>query len=340
VNSESKRLKLIQEQLAKLPPHSGVIHGFGDDTAVLKAPRASRLLFGSDMMVEGTHFDLTLSSPEDIGYKALVRCLSDIAATNGKPLYSLISLCLGPQTPGDFTERLYRGLTEAAAQFQTAIVGGDLTSSKNGIFIDVSVIGETAHPILRSGAKPGDLIALSGPLGEAAAGLAVLRLKEACTLTAAEQSILKKAYLRPQPRFDLIQLLCAEALELVTSMIDISDGLASELYHLSEAANAAFVINEKDLHITPALQKAANSLGADPYQWIYGGGDDYQLLVTLNAKQWQAAPQLHSRFHLIGKVESIGESAVWVIPKNSSTNDQAATTRQPLKRQGWDAFSN
>jgi len=154
-------------------------------------------------MVEGVHFDLAFASAFDLGHKALASCLSDIAAMNGMPLYAVISLALPPSLGEEFLREFYQGATQLARVFGVDIVGGDLSSSKNGIFVDVACIGETSEPLTRRGARPGDILAVSGFPGSAAAGLYAFQN----LAIESRPSDLCRSHLRPMPRFDLLPAL-------------------------------------------------------------------------------------------------------------------------------------
>ena len=266
------------------PPSDRVEVGIGDDAAVLKAV-GKRLLVCSDAMVEKVHFDLSYASPEDVGYKAVAACLSDIAAMNGTPICALISLAL-PKSKNDyFIEGFYKGASEIAKLCKCDIVGGDLTFSPSGIFIDVTCVGEAQTPIGRNGAKPGDLIAVSGTPGKSAAGLSVLQRTLSFQQNKKWQSLIK-AHLRPMPRFDLLATLGVTA-NLCTSMIDLSDGLSSELHHLAESSGHGFEIDLAAIPIGPLVRELAAEITADKASdpalaWALSGGEDYELLVTLD----------------------------------------------------------
>ncbi len=256
--------------------------GLGDDAAVVEAPNLP-LLLCSDAMVENTHFRLNWSQPEEIGHKALASCLSDIAAMNGKPLYAVISLALRPGLTDDFVLRFYTGLQALATQTNTAIVGGDTVSSRNEIFVDVALLGCSAHPISRSGARAGDLVAVTGQLGSSQAALAALQAGIPRNEIPAD---LLRAHVQPQPRFDTLAQLSRPG--LITSLIDISDGLASELHHVASASSCGFQINEFDLPIAPTAIALAIKLKQVSTDWAWSGGEDYQLLMTLDRAAWES----------------------------------------------------
>lgn len=255
--------------------------GIGDDAAVCESPRGS-LLLCSDAMVEGVHFRLDWSTPEDIGHKALASTLSDIAAMGGKPLYALVSLALRPGLGADFVDTFYSGLMSLARKHDVAVVGGDLTRSTTESFIDVTVVGEATHPVSRTGARAGDIVLVSGVLGSARAGLFALENQ----LESAPKAFFL-AHRRPEPRFDVMSSLTTPG--LVTSLIDISDGLSSELHHIARASRCGFAIDEGRIPLAAGLVDFARSHGTNPYDWAWGGGEDYQLLLTVDPELWKAA---------------------------------------------------
>lgn len=259
-------------------PAARVLLGIGDDAAICESPQTP-LLLCSDAMVEGTHFRLDWSAPEDIGHKALASCLSDIAAMRGRPLYALVSLSLKPGLDANFVEGFYRGLAALGDRHDVAVVGGDLVRSTVEVFVDVMLVGTSERPATRSGARPGDLLFVSGTLGASRAGLVALENGVGRTVPA-----LLAAHLRPEPRFDVAQALGAPG--LVTAMIDISDGLASELRHLTSASKCGALVYEAAIPISEQTRSFALARGHDPLEWAWAGGEDYQLLVAMDENIW------------------------------------------------------
>lgn len=289
--------------------------GIGDDAAVVASPRG-KLLLCSDAMVEGVHFDLAYASPEDIGHKALACALSDIAAMNGRPLYALFSLAIPQESK--FLDGFYRGATALARELGVDIVGGDLSKSKSGIFIDVMCVGESSAPRARTGAKAGDLLAVSGFPGASAAGLQALRAR----IDAAPE--LRAAHLRPRPRFDLLPVLS----EACTAMIDVSDGLASEIHHLARESNVGFELDSTLIPLHPQVRELAQRLQADPLDWALGGGEDYELLVTLDPTKVARVPP---GFTTIGRAISA---------ERGVTINMADGRIEPLPRSGYNHFAS
>jgi len=301
--SEFKLISLISKELPL--PAERVELGIGDDAAVLKPARGHALLC-SDAMVEGVHFDLNYATPEDIGHKALAACLSDLAAMNGRPVGIVVSLALPQDRAAKFLDGFYKGARAIAQSCGCDIVGGDLSSSPNEIFIDVACYGETDHPISRSGAKPGDLVAVSGTLGGSSAGFKSLSGGYDTS------DSLKQKHLRPQPRFDLVGT--PEFAVACTSLIDISDGLASELSHLAEKSRVGFEIQSANI---PLHDEATLHDG------LYGG-EDYELLAT-----FMPGASIPDGFTVLGRVTDSGLTMV-----------HADGERETLQPQGFDHFSS
>jgi thiamine-monophosphate kinase len=238
----------------------------GDDVAVVPGP-SGRLLLAADAVVEGVHADLGLVGIDDMGWKALVANLSDIAAVGGSPCYALVTVA-GPLARIDF-ELLYDGLLEAAGTYGCPVVGGDLSSAPV-LVVSVAVVGDGGAappgPVLRSGARPGDTLFVTGPLGSSAAGLQLLRDGRS-----SEAPDLVLAHSRPRPR--LAEGAAARAAG-ATAMIDVSDGLASDLGHVARASGVGVVVE----HVPVAI--GMSRVSDDPELLALGGGEDYELLFA------------------------------------------------------------
>ena len=234
--------------------------------AVVPGPSGSMLL-AADAVVAGVHADLDLVGLDDLGWKALVANLSDIAAVGGRPSYALVTVA-GPLAQLDF-DLLYDGLLEAAAAYDCPVVGGDLSSSAT-LVVSVAVVGdggpEPPGPVLRSGARPGDTLLITGPLGASAAGLELLRAGRG-----AEAADLTLAHRRPRPR--LAEGAAARAAG-ATAMIDVSDGLAADLRHVADASGVGVVVD----HVPMAI--GLGRFTDDPEALALGGGEDYELVFS------------------------------------------------------------
>jgi thiamine-monophosphate kinase len=254
--------------------------GIGDDCAVLVPTAGARLVATTDLLIEDVHFRRRYTEPADLGWKSLAVNLSDIAAMGARPRWALVALACPGDTAMDEVEAFYTGALALGGEHGVAIVGGDTSDSPTGWFVNVSVLGETLRaPKLRSGAKVGDVVAVTGPLGRAAAGLAVLeRPKAPAGVSAEALARLTSTHLRPRPRV-------AEGGWLgtaggVTAMIDVSDGVATDLGHIAEESEVGARVEIDRLPIDDDTRVVARALGADPVAWATGGGEDYELLLT------------------------------------------------------------
>jgi thiamine-monophosphate kinase len=290
--------------------------GIGDDCAVLEPTAGSRLLATTDLLLEEIHFRRRYAGPADIGWKALAVNLSDIAAMGGRPRWALVALACAAETTLDEVETFYEGARDVAGRHQVVIVGGDTTASPAGWLVNVTLLGEAVTPLLRSGAHPGDVIAVTGPLGRSAAGLAVLdRPSPPHGLGPAALAAVTAAHLRPVPRVAEGRWLGAAG--GVAAMIDLSDGLASDLGHIAEESGVHCRIEMARLPIDTPTREVARALGADALAWATGGGEDYELLLTCEAG---ALPRLSAgleratgtRLHAIGTVTGAGAGVSFV----------------------------
>jgi thiamine-monophosphate kinase len=298
--------------------------GVGDDCAIWKGDTANQYA-KVDCQIEGIHFNLDFINWEDLGWKALAVNLSDIAAMGGVPSYALVSLGIPPDTEVQNVLALYNGLLDLAVLSETAVVGGNLASSPL-IFVDVNVIGKAGNKdgkyLSRSGAQAGDLIAVTGWLGSAAAGLEMLR--KHIGFSPAENS-LRQAFTRPQPRIREGLLLVEKG---VRAGMDISDGLLLDLGHICQASRVGAVVYLEQLPVSP---EAKNRFGERAIEMALAGGEDYQLLFTAKSDIVKEV-QDHSGFpiSIIGEIKEAG-------PKMISVIDKAGREFQPSGI-GWDHF--
>jgi len=247
-----------------------VLIGPGDDAAVLRI-KTGHVVVSTDLMVEGRHFRRDWASAQDVGHRAAAQNLSDINAMGGRATSLTIGLAAPADLPVQWALDFARGFADECALVGATVVGGDVTRADQ-IVIAVTVLGAcTVAPVVRSGAEPGDVVAIVGRQGWAAGGLAVLGRGFR------SPRILVEAYRRPEPPYDA----GPEAADAgATSMIDISDGLISEARHLAEASEVAIDIATSAFEVPEPLQAVGAALGADPMQFILGGGDDHALLAT------------------------------------------------------------
>src|SRR3954449_2020630 len=261
---------LISELAALFPQGEHVLVGPGDDAAVLRV-RTGHVVVSTDLLVEGRHFRRDWVGAEDVGHRAAAQNLSDINAMGGTAHSLTIGLAAPADLPVQWALDLARGFADECALVGASVVGGDLTRADQ-VVIAVTVLGAcTESPVLRSGARPGDVLALCGRQGWAAGGLAVLGRGFR------SPRVLVEAYRRPEPPYDAGP---AGAAAGATAMIDVSDGLLAEARHLAEASGVAIDVRRDAFAIAEPLQAVGAALGADPLQFILGGGDDHALLAT------------------------------------------------------------
>jgi thiamine-monophosphate kinase len=284
----------------------GVIVGIGDDCAVLRPEPGTVLLATTDLLLEGTHFRRRYAEPADIGWKSLAVNLSDIAAMGGRPRWALVALACPADTRAEEVEAFYEGMLALARDSETAVVGGDTTESAAGWVVNVTLLGDAVQPVLRSTAREGDLIAVTGPLGRAAAGLALLgRASAPAGVPADALADVTTAHLRPRPRTREGQWLGAAG--GVSAMIDLSDGLVTDLGHIAAESAVGAVVRLDRIPISAGTRQLADALGQDPVPWIAGGGEDYELLLTCDpAALMRLSDGLEraagTRLHAVGEI--------------------------------------
>ena len=260
------------------------VMGIGDDCAVLPTYPISEgpgeLLVSTDLLMEGVHFLRKESSPEDIGWKAAAVNLSDIAAMGGSPVATFLSIALPKDAQGEWAERFINGYAEISDLFDVPLLGGDTTSSLRDIAINVCVLGRcpSGKAITRSGARPGDVIYVTGPLGDSAAGLqAILKNLERTE----DVATLIHRHKRPQPRIRAASDLIAT--DLVGAMMDISDGIASDLRHILKASGVGAIVELDRLPLTEEFMRVCKEQNWSAYELATGGGEDFELLFTAPA---------------------------------------------------------
>lgn len=311
------------------------LHGIGDDAAVIDIGNEN-LLVSTDMLLEGIHFDLSYMPLQHLGYKAVAVNVSDIAAMNGKPEQIIIGLGLSNRFSLEAVDLLYEGIHAACKNYKVDLVGGDTTSSASGLVISITAIGRASKDktVLRSGAKVNDIICVTGDLGAAFIGLQILeREKEVFQTNPQMQPDLEKyeylvgRQLKPEARMDIIHEL-AEKNIVPTSMIDISDGLASELLHLGKNSNVGTKIFEEKIPIDSLTYDTAVEFKIDPTTAALNGGEDYELLFTIKPSDFELLKN-HSDIHFIGHMHD-----------NASQNVMISKigTVVPIQAQGWKHF--
>lgn len=257
------------------PAQDGTI-GIGDDCAVMPAGEGE-LLFSTDLLMEGVHFLRSESSPEDVGWKAAAVNLSDIAAMGGIPVATFLSIALPKDAQGEWAERFIEGYTQISRTYDVPLLGGDTTSSLRDIAVNVGVLGRcpSGKRLMRSGAKVGETIYVTGPLGDSAGGLQAI-LKD--IQRTKEVTRLIERHKRPVPRIDAGRILMESG--KVGAMMDISDGIASDLRHIMKASGVGAVIALDRLPSSPELVSVCAEQGWDRYELSTSGGEDFELLFT------------------------------------------------------------
>lgn len=260
---------------ANFPAPEGIF-GIGDDCAVMPAGDGE-LLFSTDLLMEGVHFLRSESSPEDVGWKAAAVNLSDIAAMGGAPVATFLSIALPKDAQGEWAERFIEGYTQISRKYDVPLLGGDTTSSLRDIAVNVGVLGRCpkGKRLMRSGAKVGETIYVTGPLGDSAGGLhAILKGIERTE----EVARLIERHKRPVPRIDAGRILMESG--KAGAMMDISDGIASDLRHIMKASGVGAVISLDELPSSPELISVCDEQGWDRFELSTSGGEDFELLLT------------------------------------------------------------
>lgn len=315
---------------------TSTLKGIGDDAAVLDFAD-KKVIVSTDLLIEGVHFDLAYMPLKHLGYKAVVVNLSDLCAMNAKPTQITVSLAVSNRFPLEALEELYAGITLAAQKYKVDVVGGDTTSSQKGLIISITALGEadSEELVYRNGAKANDLLVVTGDLGAAYMGLQVLeREKQVFQVNPNAQpdlstyAYLVERQLKPEARTDIRTLL--HALEVKpTSMIDISDGLSSEIMHLCKQSGVGCNLFEDKLPIDPQFISTCEEFNLDATTIAINGGEDYELLFTINMNDFdkiKANPDLT----VIGHMTAAQEGAHLITRAN---------TKILLKARGWNALS-
>jgi len=315
---------LIERIQHALPaPGDDVLVGIGDDVAVLRGDGSRVWLATCDVQMEGAHFLRDAIAPRDLGRKALAINLSDIAATGGTPRFALVSLGLPADLAVEFVDEMYVGLRAEAQEFGVEIVGGNISRSRFGVFVDIFLLGGAPREnvLLRSGARVGDKILVTGTLGDAAAGVALLTNSTLSTTDTYAASARTRAN-TPTPRVREGQLIGAA--HLANAMLDVSDGLASDLGHICERSGVGARVVAAKLPVADENRALARAAHKDEWHFALFGGEDYELLFTAPAAHADAlAAQIVRETGT--RVSCIGE----ILPDAHIV---------PLEARGWDHF--
>lgn len=284
---------LITRLTQMLPSTPGVVEGVGDDCAVLRVS-GNPLLMSSDLFVENVHFRRGLLHPEEIGWKAAAGAVSDIAAMGGAPLFSLVSLMCPTDIEVTFVEGIYQGMTNVFSQYGGAIIGGDTSRTEGPLAIDVAVAGEVRgnRCLKRRGARPGDLLAVTGYPGLSAMGFHALEHGNM-------DPEVTQRHRWPRPRIREGQWLCARE-EAIHAMLDTSDGLVQDAGHLAKAAGIGVDIDPKAVPIAPVLLEYCDENNLDAMQFALAGGEDYELAFAMNVDDHEnTLNDMHNEFRTV-----------------------------------------
>ncbi len=317
--------------------HKSTVKGIGDDAAVIAPEKGSEIVVTTDMLVEGVHFDLSYMPLKHLGYKAVVVNLSDIYAMNAQASQITVSIALSNRFPVEAVEALYSGIETAARIYNIDLVGGDTTSSTSGLVISITAIGmaDKKNITYRNGASENDLLVVTGDLGAAYLGLQVLeREKKVFEVNPNAQpdlepyTYLVERQLKPEARKDIPKLL-ADLGVLPTAMIDISDGLSSEILHLCEQSKVGCNLYEEKIPLDPQVISTCEEFNLDSTTIALSGGEDYELLFTTKQEDF---PKIKGNPNLtvIGHITAQKEGAHLITRAN---------TKIPLIARGWNALS-
>ncbi|MGN6648321.1 MAG: thiamine-phosphate kinase [Cytophaga sp.] len=317
---------------------SKIIKSIGDDAAVTKTAENAIQFISMDLLMEGVHFDLAYTPLKHLGYKSVAVNVSDIAAMNGTASHIVVGIALSNRFSVEAIEELYMGMKLACEAYSIDLVGGDTTSSRSGLGISVTVVGEgrEEEAAYRSGAQINDLICVTGDLGAAFMGLQVLEREKQVYLANPDMQpeLLDKEYivqrqLRPEARVDVIKSFKTLGLK-PSAMIDISDGLASELLHICKESNVGAYIYEDKLPIDPMTFDTAREFELDPLTVMLNGGEDYELLFTIAQSDYEKVRN-HPDISVIGYIKSADEG-VHIYTKGDHL--------VPVTAQGWNHFKS
>lgn len=318
---------LIDQIARKVSPDTSVRIGIGDDAAATEATPGCLTLTTSDMLIEGVHFNLDWCTPASLGRKSLSVNLSDIAAMGGVPRWFLLSLAIPPTLSVEFLETFIQGMLGLAEEHSVTLIGGDTCSSRSGLAISVTLMGEQRPELVvsRSGARPGDLVFVTGTLGDAALGLEMLKKGE-------QNGPAIESHLDPIPR--VREGLTLAKAGLASSMIDISDGLAADLGHILEMSGVGARLLLDEIPLSPFYREAIPRYASDPYRLALGGGEDYELLFTVS-------PAAREEAFAICRSCGTEASEIGVITETRGLAiDSAAFPNYRLSAEGYNHFRN
>lgn len=312
---EFELIELLTQNFNK-QKRSHVVKAVGDDAAVFDAGGPELQLITTDLLAEGVHFDLAYAPLAHLGYKAAIVNFSDIYAMNGRPKSITVGLAVGRRYSVEALEELYKGLRYACEEHNVSLLGGDMTSSRSGLVVAITALGTAPKDrvVYRSGAKEFDLLCLSGDAGGAFAGLQILQREKSVfeqnpevqpDLSGYEYVVERQ--LRPQARQDVVEFLEQEKI-LPTAMIDVSDGIASEVHHICRASDCGAAVYQAKLPVDYQTQQTAEAFGLEGTTYALYGGEDYELLFTVDQKYYDQVatnPALTIIGHIMDKSQGV-----------------------------------
>ena len=314
------------------------VKGVGDDAAVIEKDKDNYLLITKDLLIEDVHFDFTYTPLKHLGYKAAVVNFSDIYAMNGKPEQLIIGISVSNRFSAEAIEELYAGIYLACEYYGVDVIGGDTTASSNNLFLSLTAIGSVkkSDVVYRSGAKKGDLVCVSGDLGSSYAGLMILEREKAAFSgdpnvqpDLDSYNYILERQLKPEARKDIVELFHKIDVK-PTAMIDVSDGLASDIMHICKESDCCVSIYEDKIPIDAQTAMVTEELNIIPSVAALNGGEDYELLFTFDMKDYEKIKNLNE-IHIIGHMTEKVDGNYLI------SNDGNQIT---LKAQGWDAFKD
>lgn len=315
--------------------NASTVVSVGDDAAVLDH-FGKQIVVTTDLLIEGVHFDLVYTPLTHLGYKAVIVNLSDVYAMNATPTQVTVSIGISNRFSVEALEEFYEGVYAACQKYNVDLVGGDTTTSNKGFIISVTAIGEVTEGrfVKRDGAKKGDLICVSGDLGAAYLGLLLMEREKKIFLESPSvqpdlegQDYILRRLLKPEARKDIVEFLEKNDI-LPTSMMDVSDGLSSEVLHICKQSNTGCLLYEDKLPIADQSREFAFKLELDPTACALSGGEDYELLFTIDQKEYDKIV-LNEQISVIGYITEPGEEA-HIITRSGK--------KHAITAQGWNAF--
>ena len=315
--------------------NAGTILGVGDDAAVIDH-FGKQTVISTDMLMEGIHFDLMYTPLKHLGYKSVIVNLSDIYAMNATPTHITLSLAFSNRFSLEALTEFYEGVYAACEKYRVDLIGGDTTTSQKGFVISVTAVGEVAPDqfVKRSTAQKGDLLCVSGDLGAAYLGLTLLEREKQIFLEnpniqpdLENQTYVIGRQLKPEARHDIISFLAGKEIK-PTSMMDVSDGLSSEILHICKQSQLGCVLYEEKIPVHDQSRELAMKLGLDPTACALSGGEDYELLFTMKQEDYDKIT-LNEEIAVIGYMTDASEGAHIITRSNN---------KHQITAQGWNAF--